>query len=76
MKKIIDSVLRNRLLVIVLGVFIIVGGYFSYKQLPIDAFPDVSPTLVRFVLLLRLLPEFSSNVFQLSMLNEYFRLEK
>ena len=24
-----------------------VGGYFSYKQLPIDAFPDVSPSLVQ-----------------------------
>ncbi len=47
MKKIIDFVLRNRLLIILLGVFIIAVGYFSYKKLPIDAFPDVSPTLVR-----------------------------
>lgn len=47
MKKIIDFVLRNRLLIIILGVFVIAVGYFSYKQLPIDAFPDVSPTLVR-----------------------------
>ncbi len=47
MEKIIDFVLRNRLLLIVLGVFIIAGGYFRYKQLPIDAFPDVSPALVQ-----------------------------
>ncbi len=47
MKKIIDFVLKNRLLIVVIGIFIIVGGYFSYQQLPIDAFPDVSPTLVQ-----------------------------
>lgn len=47
MKNIINFVLKNRLLIIVLGVFIMAGGYFSFKQLPIDAFPDVSPTLVQ-----------------------------
>ena len=47
MKKIIDFVLKNRLLVIVIGMFILASGYLSYKQLPIDAFPDVSPSLVQ-----------------------------
>ena len=47
MSKIIDFVLNNRLLVIVVSLFVIAGGYFSYKQLPIDAFPDVSPSLVQ-----------------------------
>ena len=47
MNAIIQFVLRNRLLMIVLGILVIVGGYFSYKKLPIDAFPDVSPTLVQ-----------------------------
>ncbi len=47
MNKLIDFVLKNRLLVIVLGLFVVAGGYFSYKQLPIDAFPDVSPALVQ-----------------------------
>ncbi len=47
MNKIIDFVLKNRLLVLVLALFIVAGGYFSYKQLPIDAFPDVSPALVQ-----------------------------
>ncbi len=47
MNKLIDFVLKNRLLVIVLSLFVIAGGYFSYKQLPIDAFPDVSPSLVQ-----------------------------
>ncbi|MGK9369596.1 efflux RND transporter permease subunit [Melioribacter sp. Ez-97] len=47
MNKLIDFVLKNRLLVLVVGLFVMAGGYFSYKQLPIDAFPDVSPSLVQ-----------------------------
>ena len=47
MKNLIDFVLKNRLLMIVIGVIIIAGGYYSYRQLPIDAFPDVSPSLVQ-----------------------------
>ena len=47
MNKIIDFALKNLLLIIVLSLFIVAGGYFSYKQLPIDAFPDVSPSLVQ-----------------------------
>jgi cobalt-zinc-cadmium resistance protein CzcA len=45
--KIIQVSLRNRLLLLVFGFMIMVGGYFSYKQLPVDAFPDVSPNLVQ-----------------------------
>ncbi len=30
-----------------LAVLVMAGGWFSYKQLPIDAFPDVSPSLVQ-----------------------------
>ncbi|MFH1421258.1 MAG: efflux RND transporter permease subunit, partial [Planctomycetota bacterium] len=47
MNKIIDYVLRNRLLIFVLAIIVMVAGYMSYKQLPIDAFPDVSPALVQ-----------------------------
>ncbi len=43
----IDFILKNRLLIIVIAIFITAGGYFSYKKLPIDAFPDVSPVLVQ-----------------------------
>ncbi|MFV1975089.1 MAG: efflux RND transporter permease subunit, partial [Candidatus Scalindua sp.] len=32
---------------IVFTVIIIAGGYYSYKKLPVDAFPDVSPNLVQ-----------------------------
>ena len=47
MNKIIQFALRSPLLMIVLGLLVIAGGYFSYRQLPIDAFPDVSPNLVQ-----------------------------
>jgi heavy metal efflux system protein len=47
MNKIIDFVLRNRFLIVVLAVIVMAAGYMSYKQLPIDAFPDVSPNLVQ-----------------------------
>ncbi len=39
--------LRNRLLVAVLGTLLMGGGFYSYRQLPVDAFPDVSPNLVQ-----------------------------
>jgi cobalt-zinc-cadmium resistance protein CzcA len=32
---------------IVLGIIVFAAGYYSYFQLPIDAFPDVSPSLVQ-----------------------------
>ncbi len=47
MNKIIEFSLRNRLLLIALGVLVLAGGWYSYRQLPIDAFPDVSPSLVQ-----------------------------
>jgi heavy metal efflux system protein len=39
--------LRNRLLVLTLGVLVAGAGYWSYQQLPVNAFPDVSPNLVQ-----------------------------
>ncbi|MBU1100562.1 MAG: CusA/CzcA family heavy metal efflux RND transporter [Bacteroidetes bacterium] len=47
MNNLIDFVLKNRLLVSVFGLIVLAGGYFSYNKLPIDAFPDVSPSLVQ-----------------------------
>ena len=47
MNKIIQFALRSPLLMIVFGILVMAGGYFSYRQLPIDAFPDVSPNLVQ-----------------------------
>lgn len=45
--KIVDFSLRQKLLVIIGAVLIMVFGFFSFKNLPIDAFPDVTPTLVQ-----------------------------
>ena len=45
--QIIQFSLRNRLLVAVLGTLLMGGGFYSYHQLPVDAFPDVSPNLVQ-----------------------------
>ncbi len=47
MEKVIQFVLGNRLLVVVFGFMVMAGGYYSYFELPIDAFPDVSPNLVQ-----------------------------
>ena len=44
---IIQFSLGNRLLMAVLGLLIMGGGFYSYRQLPVDAFPDVSPNLVQ-----------------------------
>jgi cobalt-zinc-cadmium resistance protein CzcA len=47
MKNIVQFILKNRLFMIVLGLLVLAAGYYSYFQLPIDAFPDVSPSLVQ-----------------------------
>ena len=47
MNNIIQFLLKNRLLMLALGVLVLAGGYYSYQKLPIDAFPDVSPSLVQ-----------------------------
>jgi len=47
MEKLIRFVLRSRLLMGVLGVIVMAAGWFSYKKLPVDAFPDVTPALVQ-----------------------------
>jgi heavy metal efflux system protein len=45
--KLVDSALRNKLIVVLLLLGVVSGGYWSYKKLPVDAFPDVSPALVQ-----------------------------
>lgn len=46
-QKIIDTSLHNKLVIVLLTMAVIAGGYWSYRQLPVDAFPDVSPALVQ-----------------------------
>ncbi len=47
MNKLIQFALLNRLLMIALGILVMAGGYASYRRLPVDAFPDVTPVLVQ-----------------------------
>ncbi|HBR94247.1 MAG TPA: CusA/CzcA family heavy metal efflux RND transporter [Opitutae bacterium] len=47
LNQLVDSALRNKLIVVLLLLGVISGGYWSYKKLPVDAFPDVSPALVQ-----------------------------
>ncbi len=45
--KLIDFSLKNTLLVVIIFIATCVGGKWAYDQLPIDAFPDVTPALVQ-----------------------------
>ncbi|MCH8821985.1 MAG: efflux RND transporter permease subunit [Planctomycetes bacterium] len=47
MDRIIDFSVRNRFLVLVLATLAMAAGWHSYRNLPVDAFPDVSPNLVQ-----------------------------
>ena len=47
--RILHFSLKNRLLIVFLGIGVLAGGAFALTRLPIDAFPDVSPTLVQIV---------------------------
>jgi len=47
MEKIIRFVISNRLFFIVLGLFVFGAGYYSYQTLAVEAFPDVTPTMVQ-----------------------------
>ncbi|MCK5513201.1 MAG: efflux RND transporter permease subunit, partial [Deltaproteobacteria bacterium] len=45
-KKIVDISLRYRFLVLIVTIAIAVLGIYSYSELPVDAFPDISPIMV------------------------------
>lgn len=47
MKNIVEIPLKNRVLVSVFAVGVLIAGWTSYSGLPVDAFPDVSPSLVQ-----------------------------
>ncbi|MFN8583164.1 MAG: CusA/CzcA family heavy metal efflux RND transporter [Gemmatimonadaceae bacterium] len=47
--RILEFSLKNRLLVVVLALGVLAGGTLALTRLTIDAFPDVSPTLVQVV---------------------------
>ena len=47
MHPILDRLLRQKLLLCVVGVGVLIAGLWAYRDLPVDAFPDVSPALVQ-----------------------------
>ncbi len=47
MKNVLELVLKKRLFLVFLSLAIMGAGIYSYKKLPVDAFPDVSPNLVQ-----------------------------
>ena len=47
LEKLIDVALGNKLVVVLLSIAVVAGGYWAYRKLPVDAFPDVSPALVQ-----------------------------
>jgi heavy metal efflux system protein len=50
MNKLIELALRNPLLIFILTACLIGGGLYAAKELPIDAFPDVSSTQVKIIM--------------------------
>lgn len=46
-EKLIDFSLKSRLLIAMFALMVMASGYYGYRQLPVDAFPDVSPNLVQ-----------------------------
>lgn len=49
MAALIRFALTQRLLMLLVTLLLIGGGYSAFKQIPIDAFPDVSPTQVKII---------------------------
>ncbi len=50
LSRIVEFALAQRLLVCLLTVLLCAGGAYSLRQLPIDAFPDVSPIQVKVIM--------------------------
>lgn len=49
MQALIGAVLRQPILVVILGLLVVAGGLFAYQQLNIEAYPDPVPPLVDIV---------------------------
>ena len=49
MQAVVGAALRQRVLVVILSIALIVGGLFAYKKLNIEAYPDPVPPLVDIV---------------------------
>ena len=47
--RIVQFALQQRFLVLMLTVLMIVGGAWSFRQMPVDAYPDLSPPMVELI---------------------------
>lgn len=47
MEKMVRLILNNQIFLSLLGVLVLIAGWFSYQRLAVDAFPDVTPVLVQ-----------------------------
>ncbi len=56
MSGLIRFALTQRLLILLVTLLLIGGGYSAFKEIPIDAFPDVSPTQVKVIVKLAGMP--------------------
>ena len=47
--RIVQFALQQRFLVLMLTVLMIVAGAWSFRQMPVDAYPDLSPPMVELI---------------------------
>ncbi|MFQ5684127.1 MAG: efflux RND transporter permease subunit [Candidatus Binatia bacterium] len=45
--RLVDTALKNRLLILVFIAGVAMAGYWAFRKVPIDSFPDVTPSLVQ-----------------------------
>ncbi len=46
---VVQFALRQRLLILLLTVFIVIGGAISFHHMPVDAYPDLAPPMVEVI---------------------------
>src|ERR1700688_3115066 len=47
--RLVQFALRQRFLILMLTVFLAVGGAISFQRMPVDAYPDLSPPIVEII---------------------------
>src|SRR5512137_350361 len=47
--KIVQTALRQRFVVLVMVVVLVIAGVISFKRMPVDAYPDLSPPMVEII---------------------------
>ena len=50
LSRLVSFALAQRLMILVAAIALLIAGWSAYRQLPVDAFPDISPTQVKIIL--------------------------